>query len=141
MGIFQIFIKFDHQQIVFVKQSAFVQMKCNSSSIFNLNLTFKKNWSRIMHFLSSSNHIYEYFLDLVDGQNKKSLGQYHMLIGMIISIAQGGTNSEESSKPDLILYFILKVHILRFLRHSRLKCCRASFFGAKTLFLALKTRQ
>ena len=64
--LFRFWFNVDHQKIVFVKQSAFVQMKCNSSSIFNLNLTFNKIWSRIMHFLSSSNQIYEYFLDLVD---------------------------------------------------------------------------
>ena len=34
---------------------------------------------------------------------------------------QAGTSWGESSKPDLFLNFILKVRMLRFSRHSRLK--------------------
>ena len=41
---------------------------------------------------------------------------------------QAGTSGGESSKPDLFLNFILKVRMLRFSRHSRLKCRISSFW-------------
>ena len=50
---------------------------------------------------------------------------------LVFTPYQAGTICRESSKPDLIQNLILKVCMLRFLRHSN-----QFFFGAKTLFLA-----
>ena len=47
---------------------------------------------------------------------------------------QAGTSWGESSKPDLILNFILKVRMLRLLRHSRLKRRKSSFWGKNIVF-------
>ena len=44
---------------------------------------------------------------------------------------QAGTSWGESSKPGLFLNFIPKVRMLRFSRHSRLKCRKSSFWEQK----------
>ena len=44
---------------------------------------------------------------------------------------QDGTSRRESSPADLILNFVLKVRMLRFSRHSRLKCRKSSFLEQK----------
>ena len=51
-------------------------------------------------------------------------------------IGQAGTSWGEYSKPDLFLTFILKVRMWRFLRHSRLKCRKSSFWEQKHCFWA-----
>ena len=53
-------------------------------------------------------------------------------------ISQAGTSWGESSKPDLFLNFILKVRMLRFSRHSRLKCRKSSFWEQKHCFWAFR---
>ena len=49
---------------------------------------------------------------------------------------QAGTSWGESSKPDLFLNFIHKVRMLRFLRHSWLKCRKSSFWEQNIVFVA-----
>ena len=52
------------------------------------------------------------------------------------AILQAGTSWGESSKPDLFLNFILKVRMLIFSWHSRLKCRKSSFWEQKHCFWA-----
>ena len=57
-------------------------------------------------------------------------------------VIQAGTSWGESSKPDLFLNFILKVRMLRFSWHSRLKCRKSSlwenFWGLRTEYGGLR---
>ena len=47
---------------------------------------------------------------------------------------QAGTSWGEFSKPDLFLNYILKVRMLRFSRHSRLKCRKSILWEQKHCF-------
>ena len=55
---------------------------------------------------------------------------------LYLPATQDGTSWGESSKPDLFLNFILKVRMLRFSRHSQLKCRKSSFLEQKHFFWA-----